>query len=427
MKIDLQVLLVLPLLLSMAAVTLSARPVDAADAFPLEDATLDDMLRFAAENNPSMRAAFEEWRAATERVTPARSLPDPELSYSYYVQRMDTRQAVSLSQMFPGFGKRSLRAGVAEQRALAAQQRFEAEQRVVFAAVKRAYAEYAYATEVVEIVRRNQGLVRQFEDVALARLRTGEVSDADVLRVQMESDRLADEIITLEEMREPAAALLNSVLGRPAEAPLPTVRLERGEPLFDESGPAADWVQGNPALRASDFEVRAAEEGVRLAGRESVPDFMVGIEYMDNRTGRDEVAVMAGVTLPIWQNRYAAERREARAMQRVAEAMRENMARELEAEARMARFRVRDAERKMALYGERLLPRAEQTVNSLGRGYRAGNVDFIEWIDAQRMLLDVEMNYLRAVADHRQSVADFQRLTGGSFSRAATEEEIGPR
>jgi outer membrane protein, heavy metal efflux system len=384
-----------------------------------ERASMEEMLRFAAANNPAMRAAYEEWQAAAARVGGAGALPDPQINYSYFVRRMDTQQVFSLSQMVPGFGKRAGRTGVAEQRALAAGQRFEAERLSVFATVERTLAEFAYTSAVVDIVRRNHELVRQFEEVALARLRSGAASDADVLRLQMEGDRLEDEISTMTEMLEPAAAMLNAALGRPAGAPLPSVPLETVEVPADARREAGTWVQGHPELRAAEFEVQAAEEGVRLARRAAAPDLMVGLEYMDNRMNRDEVAVMAGITLPIWRQKNRSERQEAQAMHRFAQARQENVGRELEAEARQVQFRLRDAERKMVLYRDRLLPRARQTVESLGRGYRAGSVDFIDWIDAQRMLLDVEMNYLQAIADQRRSVADLRKLTGENLRRIA--------
>lgn len=382
-----------------------------------DDATLDDLLRYAAEHSPAMRTAFEEWRAAVEREPQARALPDPQLSYGYFVERMETRQTVSLSQMFPAFGRRGLRGEMAERAAEAAEQRFEAARLAVFSRVKTAYSEWAYIEEAIEVLREVRVLVKEFEEVALARFRSGEVGSADALRVEMEGERIADDLRTMEEMLQPAKAALNASLGRPGGAPLPAPRLEEF-PALDQAAEKdlEVWLAANPDLRAREREIARAEAGIELARRESWPDVMVGVEYMDNiGMAPDETMVMVGINLPIWRENYAAARREARAERNASVARRENLERELEADLRMALFRVRDAERKIRLYHRSLQPLARQTYDSLIGAYRAGDTDFIDLIDAQRTVLDVELSGRRAVADHIQRVAELERLTGGGI------------
>src|SRR5690625_2816422 len=186
-----------------------------------EDADLDDLLHYAAERSPRLRAAFSEWQAAVERIPQARSLPDPNLSYAYFLERMETRQSVGISQMFPWFGKRALQGEIAGAEAEAAAARFDAARHELFADVKSRYADWLYLEQALRITLKNRAVLEQLEEVALARFRAGETGNADVLRVQMESDRLADEVRSLEAMRAPTAAALNAVLGRAADAPLP--------------------------------------------------------------------------------------------------------------------------------------------------------------------------------------------------------------
>src|ERR1019366_9481779 len=50
-------------------------PVLASDSPP------SDYLRFALLNHPQVEAAFYDWRRSVEAITPARSLPDPQLTF----------------------------------------------------------------------------------------------------------------------------------------------------------------------------------------------------------------------------------------------------------------------------------------------------------------------------------------------------------
>ncbi len=395
-----------------------------AEELPAE-AGLEELLRFAAENSPSLRASFEEWRAAVERVPQARSLPDPTLSYGYFLERMETRQTFSLAQVFPWFGVLTLREGLAGQVAKAAAARFEAEQRALFRDVKVAYAEWYYVEAAGDLARRHRSILQQHEEVALSRLRAGNGSDADVLRLRMELDRLEDEIAMRGTRSVALRAELNAILGRAGDAPLaspkqPAVDSARVEQWIERSAAA---LENHPRLRAATSEAERDRLNLDLAKKEGRPEMMLGVEVMDNtRMGDDEVMVMASITLPIWRERYAAARREARARLESGLATRDAVQRSLEAEVQRVLFHLDDARRKAALYSDRLLPRARQALASLEGAYRAGGADFLDLVDARRTLLDVELERQRAFADLFQQAAALEELVG-AVGMDTNEEE----
>lgn len=384
-----------------------------------DQATLDDLLLFAAENNPELRSAFGEWKAAVERISQVMSLPDPDLTFGFYVRHMDTRQMVGLSQVFPWFGKLDLAGGVAEKEAQVAAARVEAEKLKLFREIRTIYAELAYLEHAIRISGENQQLLNQFEQIALVRFRTGEVGEADVLRAQMEIERLADQVRTLEETRDPLRAELNAALGRTAEMELPSAKLpdENGRSIDYSGRSFSELLAGNPRLRAAEHRVSRGELGVELARKESRPDITIGVEFSDNRQMRDEVMLMASVNLPIRRERYAAARREAQAVLETGEAAHEALFRELEVELRLTLFRLNDAKRKIDLYSENLLPRARQTVANLEGSYRAGRADFFDLIIGQQALLEIELNRERAIADRFQQEALLEELIGFSETK----------
>ncbi len=64
---------------------------------------LSDYRRYAALNNPELEAAFNQWKAALEKIPQAKSLPDPRFSYRYFIRQIETRvgpqrQAFEISQ-----------------------------------------------------------------------------------------------------------------------------------------------------------------------------------------------------------------------------------------------------------------------------------------------------------------------------------------
>jgi len=75
--------------------------------------SMSNFLAYALLNSPSVAAAYEDWSAAVERITVARSRPDPKLTFSAYIQNDLTSLMPGLMQDLPGPGKLKSAAGVA--------------------------------------------------------------------------------------------------------------------------------------------------------------------------------------------------------------------------------------------------------------------------------------------------------------------------
>mgnify|MGYP001222915214 CR=1 FL=1 len=88
----------------------------------------------------------------------------------------------------------------------------------------------------------------------------------------------------------------------------------------------------------------------------------------------------------------------------------------------MALYNLRDAERRIALYTDVLLPRARQSLASTEAAYRAGTVEFISLIDAYRLPLEFELALARAQADRAQRLAEVEAIVGG-FSHDEHEQD----
>ncbi len=75
----------------------------------LEAQIPNSYLKQAAENNPGLQAKYAAFEAALQRVAQVNALPDPTLSFGYFISPVETRVGAqrarfSLTQMFPWFG-----------------------------------------------------------------------------------------------------------------------------------------------------------------------------------------------------------------------------------------------------------------------------------------------------------------------------------
>jgi len=403
-----------------------------------ESSTLQDYLVYAEMNNPGLRAAYERWQAALERVPQVTSLPDPRLSYGYFIREVETRvgpqrQKFGLSQSFPWFGTLSLQGNMAAEAANAEKSRFDAARLELAYRVENAYYEYYYFGRAVRVTRDIVDLVSSLEKVLETMFRAGETSNANLIKAQVELGTLQDRLRSLEDVRAPVVARLNAALNRPPDTPVP----EPEEIPFDEvevssEELASKLAESNPELHAIDSMAEKEKTSISLARKAYYPDFTLGVDYVDTSearmagvedSGTDAIMAMAAINIPLWHGKYRAAEKEARARYEAALEERADRENTLTADLEMALYEFRDAERKIALYRDTLIPRAEQSLEVTREAFTAGQSDFLNIIDAERILLEFRLSYERALANRSQRLARIDMLVGADLSAPGAPEQ----
>lgn len=387
----------------------------------VESATLDGLLQYAFMSNPSLRAAYARWRAALERIAQVGALPDPRLSYEIMARVSPREHTVMLSQMFPWFGKLTLEQQMADEEAALERLRFCALRLDVFQRIKRDYYELYYLNRRIAIAEDNVALLLYFEEVARAKYTTGMAGFGDIIRAELERARLEDEVASLSDAVRPLLARINQELNRPPQSPIASPENIAGCSIeLSADDISALLEEGNPDLLAAKTAVIRDEIGIEIARKRSIPDVELGIGFREiedsdmpmSDNGRDPVLGMISMNLPIWRTKYRAIQREA--MQRHQMAIEElaDVRNRLSTEVEMVLYSHRDARRKLVLYDQQLIPKAQQVVNVTQQAFATGKVDFLELVDAQRVFLELQVNRERALTDCALSISQLETLLG---------------
>jgi len=143
--------------------------------------TLDDYLKIAAENNSGLKSKFYSYQASLEKINQVGSLPDPQLTFGYFIEPMERYMGkqvadISLMQMFPWFGT----LGAAEEEAaLMAKAKFETfndAKSMLFFEVKSTWYELYLLQEEIKITEENLEILQTLEKLSINRLRSGGTS-----------------------------------------------------------------------------------------------------------------------------------------------------------------------------------------------------------------------------------------------------------
>jgi outer membrane protein TolC len=399
---------------------------------------LSELVAYALKNNPRIAAAVAQYEAAINQVPQVTALPDPKLSYRYFLEEVQTRvgpqqYAFGISQPLPWLGKLRLQGEIASQQANAAAARVSTIQNEVIANVASAWYELYYFERALEIMQGNRDLVLNLERIARTRYGTGATGHADVIRAQVELGKIENELASLSDREAPLLARLNASLNRPgdtaveipAHAPIERITLKDPEII-------TRVINNNPELQALAFDIAGATAARERANKDFLPDFSVGIDYIatdNSRTpnvagsGDDAVSAAFTMTLPIRRTSYRAGVRAAEARITGEHARRDQYVNSLEAETIDALFRLRDAERQIDLYRTTLLPKANESLMVTQRAYSAGSATFSDLIDAQRALLVFELAEVRATTDHNLARITLEELMGEPLGFADASKE----
>lgn len=315
---------------------------------------LDEYLVKAAENNPELKAHYNEYLAATE-IGNQVSLPNPELQVGFFFRPMErfmgNQQAdIRLMQMFPWFGMLKAQESEADQMALARYQLFLDAKNNLFYQVKTTWYALAELEQEIRIAEENLEILRKYERMALIRFESASTSSAspstapmassssssvsagsggmntmgdqsqgmanqtkssamaspaamgstgpgmtDVLRIRLQINTLENELELLNANKIPLQVELNKLMNSPREA-----QLTKPEPLIPfvmnlEKQAMLDSISANnPMLAMYDAELSALESQKRMAKLDGRPMLGAGVNYMPFQARIEDGMSMGG-------------------------------------------------------------------------------------------------------------------------------------
>ena len=388
---------------------------------------LTTLIAVARSRNPELREASSRTRAGIESARRAGSLDDPmfkvetegvPLSHPTSFNQAEDN-LFGLSQSFPFPGNLSLRSESATRDAEGLHQRYLDRERDIILRVKRAYLDYYTAVRAIEAHDEHLKLMEATEKISDAKFRTGLVQQQDVLKPQLEQVLLHNEVLAMEQMKSTSRAAINTLLHRPADAPLGEPReIVPVEEAFDLPDLLARASQSRPDLKAAELQVKSSQASLRLAERErDLPDFSVGVDYWQIPGGPDAYGAMLSINLPWFTGKRSAEARRLEHLLRADEAALDSARARAQFEVRDAWLRVQTARRSAALFRNELVPKTAQTVEVSRTSYEKDKSSFLDLLDAERSLRDVRLKQIQAVTQYESAVADLERAVGADLRR----------
>ena len=185
----------------------------------------------------------------------------------------------------------------------------------------------------------------------------------------------------------------------------------------------------NPELLALGQEIERERINTAIARKDGLPDVTVGVAYTIigdrdgvaiSENGDDAVLASLSFNVPLARGKYSARVRESNARRLSLVSQRLEETNTLAAELQEALFGHHDAQRRVELYRDTLIPKSTESLQVSLAGFEQGISDFLDLIDTQRTLLEFQLAMERALVDRANTHARIEQLIGTRMA------EIGP-
>ncbi len=389
---------------------------------------LNDYLKTAAENNPDLKAKFSAYNAALEVIPQVGTLPDPQLSFGYFISPIETRVGpqrakLGLSQMFPWFGVLNAKENVAVQIAKSKYEIFEQAKSKLFFEIKSTFYNLYFIGKGIGITQDNIGILNTFQQLAIIKIETGKASIVDEMRVEMEINELKNQLAYLADSKYALEVKFNKLLNNPDNNPvvipddLPNDNLAVSkEALLDSI-----TVQ-NHLIKQLNYRMQALRHQEVVAKKIGLPQFSIGLDYaiigkssnpnLGNENGQNAfVFPKIGISIPLYRKKYTAIVKEVAFNFEAAQFKKQDKQNELIYLFERGYKDYKDAARRIDLY-QRQSKLAEKSLNVLLTAYSSDGQNFEEVLRMERKVLKYALESDKASADKSAAAAFINYLLG---------------
>jgi len=397
---------------------------------PAGDLTLREALSLALLQNPEIKAFAFEVRAREAAVLQAGLLPNPHLGVvvenfgNNALKDFDsTTITLQLSQLIELGGKRAARTEATQLARDLAGWDYERERIKVLTETQRAYVEVLSAQGRTALSKQVVALAEEVAAAAAKRVTAGKVSPVEETKARVATTSVRIELTRAERELEAARKRLAATWGSTTprfkralgvlEAVLPIPSLEQ----------LMERLRQNPELARWATELAERQAVIALEETRAIPDLTAsfGVRRFEE-PGDDALVVGISLPLPVF-NRNQGAILEAQRRLTTAEEERRTAEVRVATVLSSAYQTLAGAHAEIAALKAQVLPGAQSAFEGASIGYRLGKFGLLDVLDAQRTLFGAKAQYLRALTDYHQSVAQVEGLIGERIDAVQIQKE----
>jgi cobalt-zinc-cadmium efflux system outer membrane protein len=381
--------------------------------------------QIALEKNPELKSLQQVANAQAERAPQAGSLADPQFRTGFFLNPVNdadflSRFSAGVSQAFPWFGTLDKRAEIERNISEAMNHVVSARQLEIFNEIQELWFQYFTVLHHAHITAEILELVRDLEAIVESRYETGRSAQLDLLRIEMEEQRLLELLEGFEEDMKPIRTRFNALLNRdPDEQIVVPGNLPQRNLVYTRDELLQIALRNHPGFDRLNAHKKEFQNRMELATLEGRPSFILGLEYQGRNfnmlnlmpDGTELFTGVATVRIPIFRSQYRAQKQEARHQLQSTDFLVIELANRVRTDIEDAINKLRDGQRKHRLITKELVPRTRTAIDLISEEYVNGRAGFDELLQIARELLMLEMERVEKLTIQNSAMSTLEQLT----------------
>jgi cobalt-zinc-cadmium resistance protein CzcA len=385
--------------------------------------TLTEAIEIGLKNNPVIKSAYENISAVEGKFWSGISLPSPEIGVSYEFVPLGSglnnyeERTFGISQAFEFPTNYFLRGSISGDENDIAYLNFKQSEIQITRQIKTAYYNVLAKQKLLAIAKENLQIADDFSKKAEIRYNVGEGTNLERLTAKVQFTEAKNILALAQNELKSSFAELNYSLGYSrlsdekfilidslAFSKLDTLSFEN---LYHLS------LSSNQQIKISELNVNALSTERTLAWSSLLPGF--NISYFRQSLGSDNnyYGASLDISVPLWflfdnrgQIQYAS------AKVNIAESELVSVKNEVYLNLTNAYNDYSNNLQQVSLYQEHILPQAEEVYRSASASYDAGEITYIEYLQARQTIISSEKNYTEALLNYYRSIFSLEEIVG---------------
>jgi len=386
--------------------------------------SLEEAITLALNNNPKLDVAESKFNAMLNVPDQVGAFPEPRLMLNAVNLPLDsfslnqtpmTQIQIGISQDLPYPGKLSLKMDVVEQEALAKKEEINTTSTRISYRVKYLWWRLFFLDRSLDTLASNVDLLREFIDVAETKYTVGQGLQQEVLLAHVELAKIEDNQLQVDAMRLKTQAMLNALLDRDSST---RISIDKDIPLeLPNTKSLANLIElatsERPEVKQALLKISAAKKRIELAEQDYYPNFKLGAIYGWRQDETGLGSVLLSMNLPFNIEKRQDKKKDQRKQEWLEKKyVLEDIKNSVEEQIYKALTDYVQSRKQTSIYLERILPQANQTVESMLAGYQVNKVDFLSLLRSQVNLFNFQTQYWQSFSNANQALAAIEYAVG---------------
>jgi len=288
--------------------------------------------------------------------------------------------------------------------------------------VKQIYWQLAYLYSKQKLFAYQDSLYTGFQKAAELRAKTGETNRLEMISARSQSLEIKNQLQQINADLVIYNQKLQTILNVETTLyPADTV-LHRIDYL-----PAADKsvLAANPSVSYINQQIEVSRLEKKVESSRILPDLSIGY-FSQTMQGTQEIngvprifgtgnrftGIQAGIAIPLWFAPYSAKTKAAKFKEKVAQANAEYYSKSLSGNYRSLMLEFSKNSNSVDYYEKQAIPEADLIIEQATRSYKAGAMDYLDYILSLNRALSIKQSYLDAQNNYNQTIISIDFITG---------------